>query len=290
MTVYELAASLPDLVTLRRRCRALAILEAIISPDWEYRYYSFNSCWSTDVALGSMRNGSGEEYSIVFDQAGVFIRGFDHEAPMTPGHNDDDLWPGVIEGIPNAFLPYVNEPAFSYDGQLSATFCLWRQRSDGQWRTGVINFPPFTGSRIDPDGSGLLDILCDPTPDAYLAYAADIHEIEPDPGAVAHIWASLPLTEDVVVAIHPDRHLSDLAADLAEIGEDRELPEALALAHALGFDYRAGDGVDFEPYGEFSTSPRRRDGGARGRATRRWTERNGESSGKTVPVDWQRSG
>ncbi|MFE4802065.1 hypothetical protein ACFRFL_45945 [Streptomyces sp. NPDC056708] len=31
--------------------------------------------------MASMRNGSGDEYSIVFSAAGAYVRGFDHETP-----------------------------------------------------------------------------------------------------------------------------------------------------------------------------------------------------------------
>ncbi|MEU5692450.1 SMI1/KNR4 family protein [Actinosynnema sp. NPDC020468] len=35
---------------------------------------------------------------------------------------------------------------------------------------------------------------------------------------------------------------------------DRALPEALAAAHAVEFDYDEGNGVDYEPYDEFATA------------------------------------
>jgi hypothetical protein len=40
--------SLSDLFSigdLIRQSKALAMLDAILSPEWEYRYYSFNSKW-----------------------------------------------------------------------------------------------------------------------------------------------------------------------------------------------------------------------------------------------------
>ncbi|SNR93431.1 hypothetical protein SAMN05216276_1001307 [Streptosporangium subroseum] len=40
MTVHEVAAQLPEIPVLRAHCRALAMLDAILSPEWEYRYHS----------------------------------------------------------------------------------------------------------------------------------------------------------------------------------------------------------------------------------------------------------
>lgn len=36
-------ATLPDIATLRQRAKALAMLDAIVSPEWEYRYFSYNA-------------------------------------------------------------------------------------------------------------------------------------------------------------------------------------------------------------------------------------------------------
>ncbi len=38
-------ASLPPPKELRRRCISLAILDEILSPDWETRFYSFDPEW-----------------------------------------------------------------------------------------------------------------------------------------------------------------------------------------------------------------------------------------------------
>lgn len=45
-----------------------------------------------------MSNGSGDEFDIVFSPAGAYIRGFDHESPMSP-YVDDEPWPGVVDQI-----------------------------------------------------------------------------------------------------------------------------------------------------------------------------------------------
>jgi hypothetical protein len=51
--------ALPDISTLRRLTRSLAMLDAIMSPEWESRYYSFDSHWGPGELMASMRNGQG---------------------------------------------------------------------------------------------------------------------------------------------------------------------------------------------------------------------------------------
>ena len=117
----------------------MAALDAILSPEWEHRYFSFDSRWSPGQEMASMRNGSGDEYSIVFSAAGVFIRGFAHESSMSP--YGGGLWPGLIDSVPDVFAGSVNEPAFSFDDRLNATVCIWRETADDRWHTGDIDYP-----------------------------------------------------------------------------------------------------------------------------------------------------
>jgi hypothetical protein len=69
---------------LKKLCQSLATLDAIMSPEWEYRYYSFNSKWAEGEMMASMRNGSGDEYFILFNSEGAIMKGFAHESSMSP--------------------------------------------------------------------------------------------------------------------------------------------------------------------------------------------------------------
>jgi hypothetical protein len=218
VSVYDVAEALPGIRILRQRCRALAMLEAVASPDWESRYYSFAAEWGGGWQFATMRSGSGEEYDIVFTASGVFIRGLDHESPMSPGGNDDELWPGLLDGLPDALLSVADGPAFNVNGVLDATFCLWRLADDPGWGTGRVALPAVRGNRTDPDGAGMLDILCDPTPRTYLAFAADIHGRNLPEPAATHVYALRPLDTATVAALNPDLTLDDLREEVAGIG------------------------------------------------------------------------
>ena len=110
-------ATLPDIENLRRLTQSLAMLDAIMSPDWEYRYYSFNSKWDEGEMMASMRNGSGDGYFILFNSHGAIMKGFDHESAMSPWSAEEEkLWPGIFEDVPDEFQSFLSEPAFLHPG------------------------------------------------------------------------------------------------------------------------------------------------------------------------------
>ncbi|MFI6694575.1 hypothetical protein ACIBLA_22995 [Streptomyces sp. NPDC050433] len=217
MTAYDVARRLPAIGDLRNLCRSLAVLDAILSPDWEYRYYSFNSGWAQGEEMASMRNGSGDEYSIVFSSAGAYVRGFDHESPMSPYANDGEVWPGVIDGVPSAFLSCVEEPAFTDEDHMPVvTACIWRETADTRWRHGTIDFP---AGYDDPDGANrLFHLLADPSPEAYQRFAEDYYEVPLNLAAVRHVYALRPLTPALVSGLNEATSLSDVAEEIGEIG------------------------------------------------------------------------
>jgi hypothetical protein len=51
---------LPTTETLRKLTQSLAMLDAILMPEWDNRYYSFNSKWAENEQMASMRNGQGD--------------------------------------------------------------------------------------------------------------------------------------------------------------------------------------------------------------------------------------
>nr|WP_198955557.1 hypothetical protein [Frankia sp. CcI49] len=223
VTVHDLARQLPPIADLRNLCRSLAMLDAILSPDWEYRYYSFDASWADGEEMASMRNGSGDEYSIVFCAAGAYVRGFDHEAPMTPYDRDRDgePWPGVLDSVPAVFRRFVDEPAFTdEDGTPVVTACLWREASDDRWRHGTIDFP---SDHPDPDGATMLfELLADRSPEAFQRFAEDYHEVTVDLEAVRALYALRPLDPGLVASLNGEVTLADLAEDISAIGYPQE--------------------------------------------------------------------
>jgi hypothetical protein len=201
--VPDLIRQLPEISIVRDRCRSMAMLDAILSPEWECRYFSFDSRWSPKEEMASMRDGSGNEYSIVFSPAGAYARGFDHESPMTPYRvTPPALWPGLFDGVPEAFRAQVAEPAFSDNGMPRATVCFWREQSDIAWRTSAVDPLP---EGVEDDGSAewLFGVLLDGRPEAYQRFAEEYYEVAVDIRAVAHVYALRPLTQAIVSLLNP---------------------------------------------------------------------------------------
>ncbi|MFD8216878.1 hypothetical protein ACFV2U_24825 [Streptomyces sp. NPDC059697] len=219
MSVYEVTRRLSEISTVRDCSRAMAMLDAILSLDWDSRFYSFDSHWSPTEEMASMRDGCGNEYSIVFSAAGAYARGFDHESPMSP-YRDDPLapWPGLIDTVPEVFRSCVEEPAFSEpDGTPRATVCFWREQSDVAWRSGAVEVPSEGGE--DADGAEwLFDVLADGRPEAYQQFAEQYYEIAVDLDAVRDVYALRPLSQSIISSLNPEVSLDDLAEDIAQIG------------------------------------------------------------------------
>lgn len=209
-------SGLPDVDGLKRLLQSMATLDALLSPDWQYRYYSFNSKWAAGEQMGSMRDGCGDDFFALFNRHGCFLKGFAHESPMTPyARTPRAVWPGVLDLVPDEFADARNEPAFSMG---DTTFCVWRRYGDPAWQRGKIKFPR---GHADPDGSAALLSPLDGKPETYLAWAADYFD---DAGGnltldhVRHVYAHRPLTAELVTSVNPDTSLKALAKDVAEIG------------------------------------------------------------------------
>ncbi len=212
-------AGLPDVPTLRRLMQSLATLDSLLSRDWQYRYYSFNRKWSRGATMGSMRNGCGDDLHAHFSRAGCYLKGFAHEAKMSPyrGDGKQGLWPGLMDGVPKSFAKCVAEPAFDTP---DTTFCIWRRPADAAWQRGNIDFPPGD----DPDGSAGLLAIYDDDPVTYHAHALDYSEVDfLTPEMFRHVYDHHKLTDEFVRPFSDNGGddpftLADLAADLDEIG------------------------------------------------------------------------
>ncbi len=210
----ELLGALPEAERLRDLTRALAVLDAVLEQQWDLRVFSFDAAWGEKEQMGSMRNGSGDDWFCWFGSVGVAIVGFDHESPMSPhARQPPSLWPGLLDDVPAVFLADVlEEPAFSIE---DSTFVIWREAGDRAWHASEVDAPCST----DPDGAqGLLEPLIHDDPSWYVAFASDYHEVDVDPAAVASIYAGEPLTSSMVSALGAARAPDAALHEAAEMG------------------------------------------------------------------------
>ena len=80
--------SIPE---LRRRCQAIAVLDAIASPEWEGRRYSWNPSWDDGEQVLEGRDGQGDSLLILFRDENMAINLFSMEGQLV------DVIPGAFE-------------------------------------------------------------------------------------------------------------------------------------------------------------------------------------------------
>lgn len=205
-------ANLPTIQNLKLISQSLAMLDAILEPEWEYRYHSFNQHWAPGEQMGSMRDGEGSWYFILFNANGAFLKGFEKDCPLGDFFRETETaYPGVFDEVPSLFADALNEPAFLV-GQ--ATFCFWNQAGNPGWKRGKIDFPVSE----DPDGAkALLELLCG-GPRAYQKWAEDYYERKVSIRAINSVFRHEPLTDALVARLNPDLSLAELSDDIHEIG------------------------------------------------------------------------
>ena len=159
-----------------------------------------------------MRNGEGDHFFALFNDSGCFLKGFDHESPMSPWRpNNNGLWGGLLDDVPECFSECLTEPAFDMQ---NTTFCTWREYADERWNIANIAFPEDD----DPDGSEYLLSNLDGKPVCYSNWAQDYFEVDIDREMVAEILNGTALTQPLVDRLNPDQSLALLRDDLNSIG------------------------------------------------------------------------
>jgi len=177
--------------------RSLATLDAILSDDWESRYYSFNAKWGRGQRMASMRDGCGDEWFLVFTKDAAFLKGLAHEYP--PG----DV-AAIYDGLPAKLSALRTEPSFSMD---DTSYGGW---FDKKW---TIRSAPKL-AKVMGQHLGILD----GKPKTYRSYAEGYFEADVPLAAIEHVYAGKPIDQKLIDSINPERKLAALKADLVEIG------------------------------------------------------------------------
>jgi len=204
---------LPSIDGLRRLTKSIAMLDAIICPEWEYRYYSFNSKWGENKEMASMRNGSGDDWFILFERYGAAMKGFAHEFPVAK----DSLFAARIQKVvPPIFRSFLQEPAFKMG---EVTFCLWRENNDSVWHVVTSE---IGGVSPENDGSAELLGIFDGVPTTYHSWAEDYYERPIPLSAVEAVYKHERLSEATIALLNPEISLSEIIPDTLEIGYPTE--------------------------------------------------------------------
>lgn len=200
--------ALPEIEELRRLMQSLAMLDAIMSPEWESRYFSFNSEWAHGEQMGSMCNGSGDDWFALFLPAGVAIKGCAHEYELAGEPKFVEL---IRKVVPKQFDAFVNEPAFTMEW---ASFCLWRKTEDTRWTVASFLDVP----NPDSDGSEFLLEILDGNPETYREFAEDYYERTVSTEAVKAVYAHAPLSRKIAAELNQEADWEELQKEAGEIG------------------------------------------------------------------------
>ena len=156
-----------------------------------------------------MRDGQGDHYFALFNAAGCWLKGFAHEAPMTPFASDP---PRVLERVPVQFAACLSEPAFVLE---ETTFCIWRRYGEDAWRHGPVD---FSHDDQDPDGSARVLRFLDGRPETYRDWAEEYYERKVALSAIRAIYAHHALDQELVNQLNDGVLLAELTADIEDIG------------------------------------------------------------------------
>jgi hypothetical protein len=198
---------LPPINQLISRCKALAALDLILSPDWQGRHYSFNSNWSENEEMASMRNGCGDEWWIVFHRDGwAALKGLGHESLAWSRHGET-LSSALQLSFPSSLREFSTEPAFLWD---QTSFAYYRTPGDANW----IRANDLAG--YSPEDSGDTQLLAHVVGSSadYATFATDYYESDVAEQIVAGVFALQPITTAIVSTLNPSTSLENIAEEL----------------------------------------------------------------------------
>ncbi len=182
--------------SIRQKMKILALADAIIEPDWQYRYFSYHSKWSDEEEMASFRDGCGGEWFLWL--SGRFA-GYKCLSP------EDGLMPdleGVKSQVPNAYSSFVSEPAFSMD----LATCIWYW-ADSKWFKHGLTVEWL----ID------LEEIIKWTAKDYHTWAIEYYEREFDIKNIEKLFEH-QFSEERAKKLNPEIDLNELQRELVEIG------------------------------------------------------------------------
>ena len=196
---------LPPPAIARRNALAMAVLDAVLSPDWQHRYYSFQADWDDSEWMASMRDASGDHWFMIgIDTVGLAIKVLAHESEAYAAGSPNPL---LIDAIPTQFHgSFRDEEAFELE---DVSFVAWCWEKDMRWkyaRTGL------------PDGAEPLLNTLSWGADAYRRWAGDYYKQPVSAAVVDAIFAGEPLTESLARQLNPTARWNQIRNEVAETG------------------------------------------------------------------------
>ncbi len=189
---------LPSISEVKRISQSLALLDAIIMPEWELRYFSFDCHWDGEEMMASMKNGSGNEYFLLFNKHGVIGKVFIKNMQLSENEKKE-----LFTKIPSLYESFKQEEAFSLD---NISFFFWRSNNENSWVS-----EPMTENLF------YLNFLTG-NPNIYKEWAEEYYEKKFNIDVIQDIFLHKPLTTEIISKLNTEIKIEDLSEDLEEIG------------------------------------------------------------------------
>ena len=188
---------LPSIDEVKKILQGLALIDAILMPEWEYRFFSYNCNWDGkgNEAMASMRDGEGNEYFLYFSDLGVVGKVLFKNKIQNPL--------STLEKIPDIFESFKNEVAFNLE---DTSFFFWRSYEDKKWITSPNNLKLYP----------LLGFIKN-SYKGYQQWAESYYEIDINSRILKEVFTSLSVNSKQLSILNYELTLEDLKEDIQDI-------------------------------------------------------------------------
>lgn len=188
---------LPSIDKMKKISQGLALADAILMPEWEYRYFSFNNNWdgNRNEMMASMRNGAGSEYFINFTKYGAVGKVLSSEFSADTSK--------TLKPVPDKFSSFKKEPAFNLN---NATLFFWHENDSSTWKASPNNLASYP----------LLGFLANGI-STYTDWAENYYQKSINHDVLKDVFTSLTVDTSQLSILNPNLTLESLENDLNEI-------------------------------------------------------------------------
>ena len=200
-------SGMPDVASLRRICRAVAVLEMIAGDEEWLRRYFYHPNWDENEEVFEFSDGSEQQMLVLFRPEGCVISGVDCER-----YDWDEDWPSaedITAGLPAAFHEFMyGEPVKS----IKSTFCIWCTDGVTWQKSGAIDLGGEDGSE------DMLEIL-DGNPQTYARFCRSYYEKDLPLAVIESVYRGEKMTPDMVKALNSGREdVQAIREELEKLG------------------------------------------------------------------------
>jgi hypothetical protein len=176
--------------------KRLALLDAGICQEWQYRYFSYNARWGPGTQMASLRDGCGSHWYMLLDNKDCAFKVYDKGNKISLDE--------AIKFIPKGtfFQDFINEPAFLIE-EISQI---------GYFNNGIIK---YYGNEV----SGPLSVkeVTQWNVDNYANWARPYYEMEVSDIDFINLWND-PSDVDTWSRIISEFDIDGFNNDILEIG------------------------------------------------------------------------